>query len=157
MAANTPASLVTVLARTRPSGIGGGDHRRLLAVPAAFDRLMDPLDVPDEPELGADALARRRHTGVGSRLLRRGLLGSRSLARRRRQAAKRLRNPAKRSRLRMLRLSRANPKAESQSPAASAGTLTAAHFAVGDKITTKGGKTGVVTHIRPAACHVPNT
>jgi hypothetical protein len=35
--------------------------------------------------------------------------------------------------------------------------LSAEHFAVEDKIVTKSGKSGVVTHIRPAACHVPNT
>jgi hypothetical protein len=36
-----------------------------------------------------------------------------------------------------------NPKAESKSPAANAGKLIAEHFAVGDKITTKSGKSGV--------------
>jgi hypothetical protein len=40
----------------------------------------------------------------------------------------------------------ATPKAESKSPAGKAMHLTAQHFAVGDKITTKSGKSGVITH-----------
>jgi hypothetical protein len=48
-------------------------------------------------------------------------------------------------------LSRANPKGDSQSPHGNTRTLSAEHFAVGDKITTKSGRLGVVTQIHAKA------